>query len=353
LSSEAGPLRSSFTSRLTKPSLPAHFPSFAPPSETPFSLYRAKSAKASVALEDQATLLAGETKGVEFFSQNRDELVGGEEEKGGYACKSVGSSRLAGLSSRPTLLADPSDLDPLAALRRPLPPSPCPLDLRRYVLALHDPSTSTVTLVPAPTYLMAHTVKRLKRAPTAPLIPAQTTNMEARNKLGEAFGTRKAKTQIKTAERNKVDVEGMEGVRELMQEGIESGGAVLPTKGPSLVSLPSPLAADLSSLPLGRPLEEIKTLNDSSRPIPPPNMLAATPAEAYSLDDIISPAAATSLKFYVKELIEAETDEERIGMLAYRHSNWVNKRLNELCARDKPNKEKMCVPARQARLPLH
>jgi hypothetical protein len=105
-------LRSSFISRLTEPSLPAHFPSFAPPSETPFSLYRAKSAKASVALEDQATLLAGETKGVEFFSQNRDELVGGEEEKGGYACKSVGSSRLARLSSRPTLLADPSDLDP-------------------------------------------------------------------------------------------------------------------------------------------------------------------------------------------------------------------------------------------------
>lgn len=85
-------------------------------------------------------------------------------------------------------------------------------------------------------------------------------------------------------------------------------------------------------------------MNDSSRPIPPPNMLAATPADAYSIDDIIAPAAATSLKYYVKQLIDAETDEERIGMLVHRHSNWVNKRLNELCNKDKPNKEKMCVP---------
>lgn len=109
------------------------------------------------------------------------------------------------------------------------------------MLALHDPSSSTVTLVPAPTYLMSHTVKRLKTLSTAPAVPAQTSNMEARNKLGEAFGTRKAKSAIKTAERNKVDVEGMEGVRELMQEGIESGGAVLPTKG---ASWPRPRCAE-------------------------------------------------------------------------------------------------------------
>lgn len=185
------------------------------------------------------------------------------------------------------------------------------------MLALHDPSSSTVTLVPAPTYLMSHTVKRLKSLSTAPLNPAQTSNMEARNKLGEAFGTRKAKSQIKTVERNKVDVEGMEGVRELMQEGIDSVGAVLPSK------------------------EQLKAINDSSRPIPRPNMSAAVPSEAYSINDIISPAAATSLKFHVKTLIDAKSDEERVGLLVYRHSAWVNRRMNDLCSSDKPNKEKM------------
>lgn len=68
----------------------AHFPSFGPPPETPFSLYRAKTAgkaAAGVSLEDQPTLLAGETASVEFYSQNRDQLEGGEDEKGGYACK--------------------------------------------------------------------------------------------------------------------------------------------------------------------------------------------------------------------------------------------------------------------------
>ena len=48
---------------------------------------------------------------------------------------------------------------------------------------------------------------------------------ERRNDLGEVFGTRKAKSQIKTQERNRVDVGAMEGVRGHLMQSI--GGKVL------------------------------------------------------------------------------------------------------------------------------
>jgi DNA-directed RNA polymerase I subunit RPA49 len=41
-----------------------------------------------------------------------------------------------------------------------------------------------------------------------------------RNDLGEAFGTRKAKSQIRAEERNRVDVSAMEGVKGHLMESI-------------------------------------------------------------------------------------------------------------------------------------
>ncbi len=41
-----------------------------------------------------------------------------------------------------------------------------------------------------------------------------------RNDLGEVFGTRKAKSQIRAEERNRVDVGAMEGVRGHLMESI-------------------------------------------------------------------------------------------------------------------------------------
>jgi DNA-directed RNA polymerase I subunit RPA49 len=56
-------------------------------------------------------------------------------------------------------------------------------------------------------------------------LPSAAANRAAeyrarRNDLGEAFGTRKAKTQIKADERNKVDIGAMEGVRGHLMESI-------------------------------------------------------------------------------------------------------------------------------------
>jgi DNA-directed RNA polymerase I subunit RPA49 len=55
--------------------------------------------------------------------------------------------------------------------------------------------------------------------------------LEARNKLGEAFGTKKAKSRIKTVERNKIDISGMEGMRSQLEESILVAGKDLPSQG--------------------------------------------------------------------------------------------------------------------------
>lgn len=64
---------------------------------------------------------------------------------------------------------------------------------------------------------MSHTVKRLKTlANSNPAANAEERAKQwraQRNDLGETFGTKKAKSQIKAEERNKVDVGAMEGIK--------------------------------------------------------------------------------------------------------------------------------------------
>jgi DNA-directed RNA polymerase I subunit RPA49 len=63
----------------------------------------------------------------------------------------------------------------------------------RYLPGLYDPETNTLTLTPAPLYLMSHR---------------------------EAFGTRKAKSQIKAQERGKVNAAAMESVKDHLMDSI-------------------------------------------------------------------------------------------------------------------------------------
>jgi len=93
-----------------------------------------------------------------------------------------------------------------------------------YLPALYDPSTRTLHINPStPLYLISHQVKRLRNAPLTSTATAEQ-RMERRvkrNDLGEVFGTRKAKSQIRAEERNRVDVGGMQGFKGLLMKSIE------------------------------------------------------------------------------------------------------------------------------------
>lgn len=54
---------------------------------------------------------------------------------------------------------------------------------------------------------------------------------QLRNKLGETFGTKKAKAAIRAQERNRVDIDAMKGVTAHLQETIMENTGNLPTLG--------------------------------------------------------------------------------------------------------------------------
>jgi DNA-directed RNA polymerase I subunit RPA49 len=84
---------------------------------------------------------------------------------------------------------------------------------------------------PTPVYVVAREVKALKNF--KPIESGISEGFRARNVLGEAFGTKKAKAAIRAHERNKVDVGAMESIAGVLQDRIDEGTENLPTQGVS------------------------------------------------------------------------------------------------------------------------
>lgn len=109
------------------------------------------------------------------------------------------------------------------------------LDTFSYLLAIRDPQTSKIKMLPAAKspYILTRTVKALKSI--TPADPSSAPYREARTALGETFGTKKAKAAIRAQERNRVDVSAMQGVMQHVIEGIDEKAEGLLTKGKSEV----------------------------------------------------------------------------------------------------------------------
>ena len=77
-------------------------------------------------------------------------------------------------------------------------------------------------------HIMNHTVKALKSIPSAPA-PSKLQYLEAKTTLGETFGTKKQKANIRAQERNRIDVSAMEGVMDYVMDSIDKGAGGLMT----------------------------------------------------------------------------------------------------------------------------
>ncbi|KAK0431891.1 Rpa49 subunit specific to nuclear RNA polymerase I, partial [Armillaria borealis] len=276
---EESPERLSFTisSTTAKPGtngpVLVSFPGIDAPASTPFKCYARKKAKkrgkSDAKSSTDAMIIVGETPSVEFVSNE-------EENKH---------------------IAD----------------SGC-----RYLLAVHNLRTSSLTLLPtpAPLHSLARTVKALKSVP-ASSIPTQLAYREARNALGESFGTKKSQAAIRAQERNKVDISAMKGVMGYVQDAIDVGAVGLPT------------------------LQEAKEAADMSRPIPPYNATTSDPAEVYDLHDIIP---ENEWKAIPTEILNKSTSEkEKVALLPARNSDWVYSNLKRLDLSEKGTKKKLKI----------
>ncbi|KAJ8586617.1 RNA polymerase I associated factor, A49-like protein [Rhizopogon salebrosus TDB-379] len=168
----------------------------------------------------------------------------------------------------------------------------------RYLVGVHNKRTGTTTLRAAPLHILAHEVKALKGLQPAAVSTLQ--RLEARAALGETFGTKKAKQAIRAQERNKVDVSAMEGVADHLQE------------------------------------KEAKANADSTRLIPQYDADALNPCDVYPLHNMIPKPEWKSL--YISAYMNADNSADRVALLPYKRSNWINDHLSLAFASPSPNK---------------
>ncbi|KAJ2915099.1 hypothetical protein MD484_g5302, partial [Candolleomyces efflorescens] len=175
----------------------------------------------------------------------------------------------------------------------------------QYFLAVHNRRTGKVTLLPqAKTpHLLTHTVKALKSIEPA-AVPSKTQFREAKNALGDTFGTKKAKAAIRAQERNHVDIGAMAGVMNYVMDSIQKGAEGLMTT------------------------DEAKEFADSNRLIPSFDATATEPNDVYPLHNIIPEAEWKALS--VSAFDSTTNDKERLALLPHRHSDWVRRQLKAI-----------------------
>ncbi|KAF8525699.1 Rpa49 subunit specific to nuclear RNA polymerase I [Gautieria morchelliformis] len=177
----------------------------------------------------------------------------------------------------------------------------------QYMIGVHDKTTHKVTLRHAPFHVLTRDVKALRSLD--PIATGSQERLQARNLLGEAFGSKKAKQAIRAMERNRVDVSAMEGVANHLQDSIEAATWNLPSR------------------------EAAKVAADENRPIPRYNVHAKSSDEVYALHDIVSETELNSVP--LGRLMSAPEDQ-RIAWLPYTRSAWINQHLSNEFNERKP-----------------
>ncbi|GAC93694.1 hypothetical protein PHSY_001259 [Pseudozyma hubeiensis SY62] len=161
-----------------------------------------------------------------------------------------------------------------------------------YMVGVYDPSSSSVTLRAVPTFQVARSIKAnssLSSISSTRTFADYGAMTAARRALGDAFGNRKQKANARNQDRMKVDTANMEVILDDFTGGIQD----------NLASLPS--------------LDEVLASSTSSRPMPPANLDAKHPAEAYRITDLIPSDIFKSLP--IQKLIDSVGDHEALKEL--------------------------------------
>ncbi|KAG0209961.1 DNA-directed RNA polymerase I subunit rpa49 [Mortierella sp. GBA30] len=237
----------------------AVFPGIAPPKTSPFNVYKPDTEEGKS--KKKRRILEADTGKVEFVGQNF-----GEDARSGFC---------------------------------------------RYVVAIRDRETNKVTFKDAPVIALNRTIKSLKNAKLH--ASSRDQFMQAKNALGEAFGTKKIKQQIKSVERNAVNVSTLDQVAGILQDSISSKTSALPSKA------------------------EIKAKADLDRPVPPYDLEATKVEDIYKLDSLITPAEYQLIPF--KALLEKSA--EPLAALPFQDSTYVNDALTAALSTSKKDRHRI------------
>ncbi|KAK0545243.1 DNA-directed RNA polymerase I subunit rpa49 [Tilletia horrida] len=188
----------------------------------------------------------------------------------------------------------------------------------QYLVGVHDPETSTITLHRAPLFTMTRVITNLQnlasiKADTLGQSADWNARVAARRDLGDVFGTRKAKASVRAQDRLKVDASHMGAMLDEVAEGITQSAAVLPS------------------------VADITETEASGRPGPVPNMLATEPAEVYPPRILVPAAIFDTLP--ISRLIASEDEDALKKTLpqACIRSEWLISRMWTLIKRIQTN----------------
>lgn len=141
-----------------------------------------------------------------------------------------------------------------------------------YLIGLKRKHSNSVTLHPSPLYHIHPHLNTPAHSSANLTHQSQQERLQARNALGDAFGTKKAKKAIKEAERNNVDIETMANVAGYIQQDISTNTDILPSR------------------------TSIKAIADSHRPLPPYNESGSSLEEVYTISNLIADPEFNSCK---------------------------------------------------------
>lgn len=184
-----------------------------------------------------------------------------------------------------------------------------------YIIGLYDPIKKNIELYKAP-LVVGRVNARSKRTYKGPHIKLTgLRNVQQRNALGEAFGTKKAKAAITNYEKNKIDAEKLQDVEMDIIDNVKESTNTLPTH------------------------EEIQKASVEERPTPRANVDATSVEDIYPINGIITNKEMGLIR--VNGLLEEGDITRRLESLPYEKSTYVNNRLAKYIA--SKNVEKLQV----------
>lgn len=170
-------------------------------------------------------------------------------------------------------------------------------DSNGYTLAVYDPATKSVELFESP-MLNGRVVSKSKRKYTGPKIKqVGIRNNLQRNALGEAFGTKKAKSAISNLERNRIDSDKLQDIELDIVDSVKQTTSDLPTR--------SQMEQDSSDL----------------RPTPKINMDATSSEDIYPIENIIPTNDWASLR--VSSIMGESEVENKLELLPFSKSPYL------------------------------
>ncbi|KAJ2158686.1 DNA-directed RNA polymerase I subunit rpa49 [Coemansia sp. RSA 552] len=181
----------------------------------------------------------------------------------------------------------------------------------RYLVGVYDKATDTVTFRRAPYVRVNSAIKSLKGSQGVPDRDMSDQILQARNELGQAFGSKKRKAQIRAEERNRINMDGVKKDMDVIGASIEKRTSSMPSA------------------------QDLKAEEDTNRPIPRYDPSAEAVAEIYDMDDVLPPEVAGHIN--VTPFIAAGADPEEYKSHVPVRSSFVHKKLGRILAQPKPD----------------